>query len=87
MIIEEIRQAAQKEFVHQIEIGSEAPLSVQEGFIAGAKWMQERMIEKVVKWLRKNIDEDVSVPCGNVIKIISADEFVEYFAKSMEEEK
>lgn len=51
MIIEEIRQAAQKEFVHQIEIGSEAPLSVQEGFIAGAEWMQEKMIEKAAEWL------------------------------------
>ena len=87
MTKEEIRQAAQKEFAHQIEIGSKAPLSVQEGFINGAEWMQCKMIEKVAKWLRKNIDEDVSVPCGNVIKIISVDEFVEYFTKSMEEEK
>lgn len=55
------------------------------GYYDGAKWMQERMIEKAEKWLRKNINEDVSVPCGNVIKIISADEFVEYFIKSMEE--
>ena len=82
MTIEEIRQAAQD------WDGSGMATPAEEGaFIKGAELMQEKMIEKVVKWLRKNIDEDVSVPCGNVIKIISADEFVEYFAKSMEEEK
>lgn len=48
---------------------------------------KREMIEKVVKWLRRNIDEEVSVPCGKVIKIISVDEFVEYFTKFMEEEK
>ena len=66
--------------------GDRARNWVDPAFIDGAEWMQEKMIEKVAKWLRKNIDEDVSIPCGNVIKIISADEFVEYFTKSMEEE-
>lgn len=82
MTKEEIIQAAQD------WDGSGMATPAEEGaFIAGAEWMRERMIEKVAKWLRKNIDEDVSIPCGNVIKIISADEFVEYFTKSMEEEK
>lgn len=51
MTKEEITIAAQKEFAHQIEIGSKAPLSVQEGFIKGAEWMQEKMIEKAAEWL------------------------------------
>ncbi len=45
MTTEEIRQAAQKEFAYQFEIGSKAPLEVREGFIKGAEWMQERMQE------------------------------------------
>ena len=82
MTKEEIRHAAQD------WDGSGMATPAEEGaFIKGAELMQEKMIEKVAKWLRKNIDEDVSIPCGNVIKIISADEFVEYFTKSMEEEK
>jgi cell division GTPase FtsZ len=82
MTKEEIRQAAQD------WDGSGMATPAEEGaFIKGAEWMQEKMIEKAAKWLRKNIDEDVFIPCGNVIKIISADEFVEYFTNSMEEEK
>lgn len=45
MTKEEIIIASHKEFKHQIEIGSNAPLSVQEGFVKGAEWMQERMQE------------------------------------------
>jgi hypothetical protein len=45
MTKEEIRQAAQKEFAYQFEIGSKAPLEVREGFIKGAEWMQEKMQE------------------------------------------
>lgn len=45
MTKEEIIIASHKEFAHQIEIGSKAPLSVQEGFVKGAEWMQEKMIE------------------------------------------
>ena len=51
MTKEEIRQAAQKEFAYQFEIGSKAPLEVREGFIKGAEWMQEKMIEKAAEWL------------------------------------
>lgn len=50
MTKEEIAIAAQKEFAHQIEIGSKAPLSVQEGFIKGAEWM----LEQCEAWLRKS---------------------------------
>ena len=45
MTKEEIIQAAQKESAYQLDIGSNAPLSIQEGFIKGAEWMQERMID------------------------------------------
>lgn len=77
-----------KEKLNKKAVGTyDANYPRRKAFIIGAEWMQEKMIEKVAKWLRKNIDEDVSIPCGNVIKIISADEFVEYFTKSMEEEK
>ena len=45
MTKEEIRHAAQKETAYQLDIGAKAPLSVQEGFIKGAEWMQEKMQE------------------------------------------
>lgn len=45
MTKEEIIIASHKEFKHQLEIGSKAPLSIQEGFVKGAEWMQEKMLD------------------------------------------
>ena len=51
MTKEEIRQAAQD------WDGSGMATPAEEGaFIKGAEWMQERMIEKAVEWLDKNVD-------------------------------
>ena len=41
--------------------------------------MYDKMLEKVRELLEKTIDEDVTINCGNVIKIISKSEFIEYF--------
>ena len=62
MTKEEIIQAAQKESAYQLDIGSNAPLSIQEGFIKGAEWMQERMIEKAAEWIRTNWREYINGP-------------------------
>lgn len=62
MTKEEIIIASHKEFAHQIEIGSKAPLSVQEGFVKGAEWMQEKMIEKATEWIRTNWREYINGP-------------------------
>lgn len=64
-------------------------------FEAGAKWAddhpksemvnKDEFIEKVKDWLKNNIDEDVFVKCGNVIKIMDAHDFSEYFCKVIKE--
>lgn len=54
-------------------------------FEQGAMWADRTMLDKVCKWLKENIDEDVLVKCGSVIKCMDADEFSEYFRKAMEE--
>lgn len=54
-------------------------------FIEAAEWADATMLDKVCEWLKENIDEDVLVKCGSVIKCMDADEFSEYFRKAMEE--
>lgn len=63
-----------------------------DGFKQGAKWAdvhpqssKEEFIEKACWWLKNTIDDDVFINCGSVIKIMPANEFVEYFRKAMEE--
>lgn len=46
---------------------------------------REVFIEKAKAWLKNNIDEDVFVKCGSVVKIMDAHNFSEYFCKVMEE--
>ena len=47
---------------------------------------QEKMIslDKACGWLKNTIDDDVFINCGAVVKFMPANEFVEYFRKSME---
>jgi Zn ribbon nucleic-acid-binding protein len=54
-------------------------------FKSGAEWADATMLDKVCKWLKENIDEDVLIKCGSVIKCMDADEFSEYLRKAMEE--
>jgi hypothetical protein len=84
MTKEEIRQAAQKEFAYQFEIGSKAPLEVREGFIKGAEWMQERMIEKAENWLGNNMFN--SINNGVIINGYCVSDFIERFKKAMQDE-
>lgn len=93
MTKEEIIIASHKEFAHQIEIGSKAPLSVQEGFVKGAEWMQERMIEKATEWLKEEMHyKDHSSGRGSQreIKALgtydSLEEFIEDFKQAMQDE-
>lgn len=46
---------------------------------------KQEFIEKAKAWLKNNIDEDVFVKCGSVVKIMDAHDFSEYFCKVMEE--
>ena len=48
---------------------------------------QEKMISlnRACEWLKNTIDDDVFINCGAVVKFMSANEFVEYFRKTMEE--
>ena len=47
---------------------------------------QEKMISlnDACEWLKNTIDDDVFINCGVVVKFMPANEFVEYFRKSME---
>ena len=84
MIKEEIRQAAQKEFAYQFEIGSKAPLEVREGFIKGAEWMQEKMIEEAGKWLSNNMFN--SINNGVIINGYCVSDFIGRFKQAMQDE-
>ncbi len=46
---------------------------------------QEKMISlnDACEWLKNTIDDDVFINCGSVVKFMAANEFVEYFRKSM----
>ena len=46
---------------------------------------KKEIINKACEWLKNTIDDDVFINCGSVIKIMSANEFVEHFRKAMEE--
>ena len=45
---------------------------------------RERFLNKACEWLKNTIDDDVFINCGAVVKFMRANEFVEYFRKSME---
>ena len=45
---------------------------------------RERFLNKACEWLKNTIDDDVFINCGTVVKFMQANEFVEYYRKSME---
>jgi hypothetical protein len=49
---------------------------------------QEKMVslEDVCKWIKNNVDDDILVKCGSVIKCMDVDDFVLYFRKAMEKQ-
>lgn len=49
---------------------------------------QEKMVslEQVCEWFKNNIDDDVLVKCGSVIKCMDTNEFAEYFRKTIMKE-
>lgn len=49
------------------------------------QYQRGKLIDKACEWLKNTIDDDVFVNCGNVIKYMLANEFVEYFRREMEE--
>lgn len=55
------------------------PYTAEEIFIAG----MEYSIDISKKWLQENIDDDVLVKCGSVIKCMDANDFSEYFENAM----
>ena len=63
----------------------QTPNECYERSIKYTEYKKQKLIEKACEVLKSIIDEDVFVKCGNVIKIMTADEFSEYFRKAMEE--
>lgn len=55
------------------------PYTAEEVFKAG----MEYSINISKKWLQENIDDDVLVKCGSVIKCMDAKDFSEYFENAM----
>ena len=55
------------------------PYTAEEVFKAG----MEYSINISKKWLQENIDDDVLVKCGSVIKCMDANDFSEYFENAM----
>lgn len=55
------------------------PYTAEEVFKAG----MEYSINISKKWLQENIDDDVLVKCGSVIKCMDANDFSEYFHETM----
>ena len=45
---------------------------------------QNQILDKAYKILKNTIDDDVFINCGSVVKFMPANEFVEYFRKTME---
>lgn len=79
MTKEEIIQAAQD------WDGSGMATPAEEGaFIAGAEWMQERMIEKAENWLGNNMFN--SINNGVIINGYCVSDFIERFKKAMQDE-
>lgn len=61
------------------------PNECYESSIKYTEYRKQKLIDKACKVLKSIIDEDVFVKCDNVIKIMNADEFSEYFRKAIEE--
>ena len=62
-----------------IDENGNCPYTAEEIFIAG----MEYSIDISKKWLQENIDDDVLVKCGSVIKCMDANDFSEYFENAM----
>lgn len=84
-------QKASEEYILETHIDD---ASVQDHFIAGAEWMQERMIEKAVEWMKEEMcyrDQSSGRGHWGEIETLgvydSLEEFIDDFKKAMEEEK
>lgn len=55
-----------------------------EGLVAAEPREKMVSLDKACEWLKNTIDDDVFINCGTVVKFMPANEFVEYFRKSME---
>lgn len=74
-------QKASEEYIFKTNIDD---ANVQDHFIAGAEWMQERMIEKAAEWLSNNMFH--SINNGVQINGTCVSDFVEKFKQTMEDE-
>lgn len=61
---------------------------VEKAFVQGAKWADETMIDKAIKWIKENIDlvamDTVSARSG-YHEIVMMNDFEQKFRKAMEE--
>lgn len=74
-------QKASEEYILKTPIDDK---SVQDHFIAGAEWMQKRMVEKAVEWLSNNMFH--SINNGVQINGICVSDFIERFKQAMQDE-
>jgi len=67
------------EDMNMLDENGNCPYTTEEIFKAGIEYF----IDISKKWLQENIDDDVLVKCGSVIKCMDANEFSEYFENIM----
>ena len=84
-----------KEKLNEKAVGTyDANYPRRKAFVAGAEWMQERMIEKAVEWMKEEMcyrDQSSGRGHWGEIETLgvydSLEEFIDDFKKAMEEEK
>jgi hypothetical protein len=76
----------QKYFMHETDYAWGFTDDMIEG-LADEVVPQDKMISlnDACEWMKNTIDDDVFINCGAIVKFMTANEFVEYFRKTMEE--
>lgn len=65
--------------------GTDDPEKVLD-MIEGLADTHQKMVslEDVCKWIKNNVDDDILVKCGSLIKCMDVNDFILYFCKTME---
>ena len=74
-------QKVSEEYIFKTNIDD---ANVQDHFIAGAEWIQEKMIEKAVEWLINNMFN--SINNSVIINGYCVSDFIGRFKKAMQDE-
>lgn len=48
---------------------------------------RQKTIQEICEWITKNVEDDILVKCGNLIRCMDANEFTEYLKNVMNKSK